>query len=236
MNPIRRHQHLVQLGAILAMAAAASGCAPLLVGGAMLGGGLMVTDRRTTGTQVEDQSIELKAASRVRELATLGNVSVTSYNRVVLLTGEVPAEAEKAAVAATVARVENVKSVVNELAVGSNASVASRSGDSLLEAKVKATLVDTKDVQANAYKVVAARGTVYLMGRVSEREATRGADVARTVSGVQKVVRVYEILSEQELATLGRSAPPAPVAAPPVAPAAAPLATPATPAPPTAPR
>ncbi len=217
MNRNKYRPRLLQLSAGLVLAAAASGCAPLIVGGAMLGGGLVVTDRRTTGTQVEDQSIELKAASRVRELATLGNVSVTSYNRVVLITGEVPAEAEKAAVAAAVARVENVKSVVNELAIAGNAGVGSRSGDSLLEAKVKATLVDTKDVQANAYKVVAERGVVYLMGRVTEREASRGTDIARSVSGVQKVVRVFEILSEQELAGLGRSAAanaPAPAPAP----------------------
>ncbi len=223
MNRNKYWPRLLQLSAGLVLATAASGCAPLIVGGAMLGGGLVVTDRRTTGTQVEDQSIELKAASRVRELATLGNVSVTSYNRVVLITGEVPAEAEKAAVSAAVARVENVKSVVNELAIAGNAGVGSRSGDSLLEAKVKATLVDTKDVQANAYKVVAERGVVYLMGRVTEREASRGTDIARSVSGVQKVVRVFEILSEQELAGLGRSTAangPAPAPAAPTAPAA----------------
>ena len=185
------------------MSASAAGCAPLLVGGAVIGSGLVATDRRTTGTQIEDQSIELKAASRVRELATLGNVKVVSYNRVVLLIGEVPGEKEKSAVQAVVARIENVKTVVNELAVLGNSSVGSRSNDALLGAKVKATLVDAKDVQSNAFKVVTERGTIYLMGRVTEREATRGADIARSVSGVQKVVRVFEMLSEQELATLG---------------------------------
>jgi len=187
----------------LLLAASAAGCAPLLVGGAVIGSGLVATDRRTTGTQIEDQSIELKAASRVRELATLGNVKVVSYNRVVLLIGEVPGEKEKSAVQAVVARIENVKTVVNELAVLGNSSVGSRSNDALLGAKVKATLVDAKDVQSNAFKVVTERGTIYLMGRVTEREATRGADIARSVSGVQKVVRVFEMLSEQELATLG---------------------------------
>lgn len=181
-----------------------AGCAPLLVGGAVIGGGLVATDRRTTGTQVEDQSIELKAASRVRELGTLGHVNVVSYNRVVLLTGEVPGAAERAAVEAAVARVENVKSVVNELAVLGNSSMGSRSNDALLGTKVKATLVDAKDVQANAVKVVTERGTVYLMGRVTEREAARAADLARSVNGVQKVVRVFEILTEAQLAELGR--------------------------------
>jgi len=182
-----------------------AGCAPLLVGGAVIGGGLVATDRRTTGTQIEDQAIELKAASRVRELATLGHVNVVSYNRVVLLTGEVPGEAERAAVEAAVARVENVKSVVNELAVLGNSSMGSRSNDALLGTKVKATLVDAKDVQATAVKVVAERGVVYLMGRVTEREATRAAELARSVGGVQKVVRVFEILTEAQLAELGRT-------------------------------
>ena len=198
--------NLTRLVAAVALAASAAGCAPLLIGGAMVGGGLVVTDRRTTGTQVEDQSIELKAASRVNELATLGHVNAVSYNRVVLLTGEVPTEADKTRIGEAVSRIENVKKVVNEIGVLGNSSVGSRSNDTLLGAKVKATLVDTKDVQANAYKVVVERGVVYLMGRVSEREATRGAEIASSVSGVQKVVRVVELLTEQELAALGRTA------------------------------
>ena len=168
----------------------------------MVGGGLVITDRRTTGIQIEDQAIEFKAAARVRELATLGRVDAVSYNRVVLLTGEVPAAADRAAVERAVAAVENVRSVVNELALGERPSLAARSNDAVLAGKVKATLVDAKDVQANAYKVVADRGVVYLMGRVTEREAQRGTDIARSVSGVHKVVRVFEILTEAELAAL----------------------------------
>jgi osmotically-inducible protein OsmY len=205
---------LAAFTAVATLAAGLAGCAPLLVGGAVIGGGLVVTDRRTTGTQVEDQSIELKAATRIRELSTLGNVNAVSYNRVVLLTGEVPTENDKARVAEAVSRVENVKKVVNEIGVLGNSSVGSRSNDALLGAKVKATLVDAKDVQANAFKVVTARGVVYLMGRVSEREAARGAEIASSVAGVQKVVRVFELLTEQELAALGHTA-------------AAPISTPA---------
>ena len=189
--------------ALSVLAAAMSGCAPLLIGGAMVGSGLVITDRRTTGIQVEDQAIEFKAAARVRELATLGRVEATSYNRIVLLTGEVAAAADRAAVERAVTAVENVRSVVNEVALGERLSIAARSNDVVLAGKVKATLVDAKDVQANAFKVVADRGVVYLMGRVTEREAQRGSDIARSVSGVQKVVRVFEILSEAELATLG---------------------------------
>jgi len=200
----------LRLSAALCAALVVSGCAPLLVGGAVLGGGLVATDRRTTGTQLEDQSIEFKAGARVREAATLGRVNVESYNRVVLITGEVPTENDKATVEAAVARVENVKAVVNELAVAANASVGTRSNDALLSGKVKASMVDSKDLQANSYQVVVSRGVVYLMGRVTEREATRGAEVARSIAGVQKVVRVFEMLTEAELATLGRSSAPAP--------------------------
>ena len=195
--------------ATLLMAAALGGCGLFLVGGAVVGSGLVYTDRRTTGTQIEDEAIELKAASRVRELATLGHVNVVSYNRTVLITGEVPREAEKAAVEQAVARIENVRAVVNELGVGQNSSLGSRSTDAFIGGKVKATMVDAKDVQANAYKVVVERAVVYLMGRVSEREAARGVEIARSISGVQKVVRVVEVLSEDELAKLGRSAAPA---------------------------
>jgi len=202
------------------LCAALSGCAlplvPLVVGGGMVGGGLIATDRRTTGTQIEDESIELKAAARARELATLGRISMTSYNRLVLITGEVPGAPEKAAIEKAVARVENVRGVVNELAVADNATIRSRSSDAVLIAKVKATFVDAKDLQANALKVVSDRGIVYLMGRVTEREASRAADLARAVSGVEKVVRVFDILSEDELASLGRPGPvvTAPAAAP----------------------
>jgi osmotically-inducible protein OsmY len=200
---------LGKLTAALVLAGVCAGCAPLLLGGAVIGGGLMVTDRRTTGIQVEDEGIELRAASRVRGLATLGQVSVTSYNRTVLLTGEVPGEAEKTAVAQAVRQVENVREVVNELVVAPNSPLGSRSNDTLLGAKVKATFVDAKDLQANAFKVVADRGVIFLMGRVTEREAARGAELAASVSGVQKVVRVFELLTEQQLAELGRSAQPA---------------------------
>jgi osmotically-inducible protein OsmY len=184
-----------------------AGCAPLLFGGAVVGSGFVVSDRRTAGTQLEDESIEIKAATRARELATLGHINAISYSRTVLLVGEVPTEADKAAVGQAVSRIENVRSVVNELAVMPNSSVGNRSNDAILSGKVKATFVDAKDLQSNAYKVVTDRGIVYLMGRVTEREATRGADLARAIPGVQKVVRVFEILTDEELQSLGRLGP-----------------------------
>ena len=196
----------LRLAATTVAAAAAlvtlPGCAPLLVGGAMVGGTMVALDRRTTGTQVEDQGIELKAAARVRDLATGGRVTVTSYNRVVLISGEVPREADKAAIERAVSGVESVRSIVNELAVMENISVGQRTNDGVLSGRVKAAFVDAKDLHAQAAKVVTERGIVYLMGRVTEREAGRFADVARSVNGVAKVVRVFETISEDELARL----------------------------------
>ena len=202
---VRMFRRWAVLPLVVGAACTLQACAPLLIGGAVIGGGLVATDRRSTGIQIEDESIELKAAARVRELATLGQVSITSYNRMVLITGEVPATREKIAVEQAVMKVENVRSVVNDLTVAHNSGIGARSGDSVLTAKVKASLIDAKDLQANAYKVVVERGVVYLMGRVTDREAERGAEVARAVPGVEKVVKVFEILSEDEIARLGRA-------------------------------
>lgn len=214
---------LSRVAAVIALSAAAAGCAPLLLGGAVIGGGLVATDRRTAGTQLEDESIELKAGSRIKELATLGQVSVTSYNRMVLLTGEVPGAAEKAQVEATAAKVENVRAVINELVIAPNSSLSSRTADTTLASKVKLTLVDAKDVQANAYKVVVDRRVVYLMGRVTEREANRGAELASQVNGVEKVVKVFEVITEQQLGSGSNTTSPAPVVnSAPATPASAP--------------
>ncbi len=185
--------------AVAVLAPALTACVPLLVGGAMVGTGLFITDRRTTGAQVEDRAIEGKAFARVKDLATLGRVNLFSYNRLVLITGSVPIEEDRARVERTVATVENVRSVVNELAVGSSATGSERTSDGVLEAKVKASFVDAKDLHATAFRVIAEQGKIYLMGRVTEREATRAAEVARSVPGVVKVVRVFEIVTEAEL-------------------------------------
>ena len=178
-------------------------CIPLVIGGAAAGGSLIATDRRTSGTLLEDEGIELRGASRIR--AALGNrvhVNLTSYNRQVLLTGEVPTEQDKQLVEQTVSRVENVVSVVNELAVIGNSSLTQRSSDVLVTGRVKAMLIDAPDLFSNSFKVVTERGTTFLMGRVTQREAERGTDVVRTTPGVQKVVRIFEIISEEELARM----------------------------------
>lgn len=191
------------------LAAALSACAPLIVGGAVVGG-VMAVDRRTAGTQIEDEGIELRAANRIREaLGDRAHVNVTSYNRQVLLTGEVATAQDRQAVEQMVSQVENVRSVVNDLAVMPPSTLSQRSTDTFITGKVRASLVDAQDISANSFKVVTERNTVYLMGRVSQREANRATDIARGVTDVRKVVRVFEIVSEEELR---RSAPqPAPV-------------------------
>lgn len=179
-----------------------SACAPMIVGGAVMGS-FVATDRRTTGTQVEDEGIELRAGQRIRDnLGERVHVSVTSYNRQVLLTGEAPTAKDKALVERVVSQVENVRTIVNEIGVVSNASLSQRTNDTITTGRVKAAMVDAKDVFANAVKVVTDRGTVYLMGRVTQREATRATDIARSTPSVLKVVRLLEIITEEELQNL----------------------------------
>ena len=178
-------------------------CVPLVIGGAVAGGSLVATDRRTSGAQLEDEGIELRSASRLRSnLGERGHVNLTSYNRQVLLTGEVPTAQDKQLVEQIISRVENVTSVVNELVVAGNSSLAQRSSDTLITGRVKAQLIDAPDLFANAFKVITERGTTYLMGRVTQREADRATNVVRSTSGVQKVIRIFDIISEDELARL----------------------------------
>jgi osmotically-inducible protein OsmY len=177
----------------------ASCAAPLMFGG-VIGGAMVASDRRSAGIQVEDETIEQRSATAMREnFGSKEHINITSYNRQVLITGEVSNDTVRRQVESLVSRVENVRAVVNELAVGPASSVSDRASDALLVAKVKASMVDTEDVFANVYKVVGERGTVYLMGRVTQREAKRATDVVRGVSGVKRVVRVFEYITEDEL-------------------------------------
>jgi osmotically-inducible protein OsmY len=181
-------------------AGALTACAPLIIGGAAVGTALVATDRRTSGAQLEDEGIELRAASRLREtFGDRAHVNVSSYNRQALLTGEVPSEQVKLQAEQIVQQVPNVKGVVNELAVLGNTTLTQRSNDVLITGKVKASLVDAADLQVNAFRVVTERGTVYLMGRVTQREADKATQIARTVGGVQRVVRIFEVIGEDEL-------------------------------------
>ena len=206
------------------LATTLSGCAPLLIGGAAVGT-LVAVDRRTSGSQIEDETIELRAKSRLGEiLGSRAHINVTSYNRQVLLTGEVPDAATKELAEQTVAKVENVRSVVNELGAMSASTLTQRGTDVYITGKIKASLIDAKDLTATAFKVVTERGAVYLMGRVTQRESERATAVVRQVSGVNRVVRVFEIISEEELARIApKAAAAGAIATPAAAPALAPL-------------
>lgn len=195
----RTHRAVCTVLAAAALAAGLSACAPLIVGSAVVGG-VMAVDRRTTGIQIEDEGIELRAVNRIHEaLGDRVHVNVTSYNRQVLLTGEVPTAQDRQTAEQVVSQIENVRSVVNDLTVMPSSTLGQRSTDTFITGKVRASLVDARDISANSFKVVTERNTVYLMGRVSQREANRATEVARGVSDVRKVVRVFEILSEEEL-------------------------------------
>jgi osmotically-inducible protein OsmY len=177
----------------------ASCAAPLMFGG-VIGGAMVASDRRTAGIQVEDETIEQRSATAIREnFGSKEHINITSYNRQVLISGEVSNDTVRRQVESLIGRVENVRAVVNELAIGPASSTGDRASDALLVAKVKASMVDTEDVFANVYKVVGERGTIYLMGRVTQREAKRATDVVRGVSGVKRVVRVFEYITEDEL-------------------------------------
>jgi len=172
------------------------GCAALVVAGTVM----VATDRRTSGAQLNDEGIEIRSANRLKEkFGERGNFSVTSYNGRVLLTGEVAGNSDKLAAEQLVFQVENVKAVVNELTIATSTStLKERSNDALITSLVKVRLFEDKDLPSSAFKVVTERGVVYLMGRVTQREADRGTDIARGVSGVVKVVRSFEFISEED--------------------------------------
>ena len=204
-NARRRHPLVTTaLAGALTVATLASlqGCIALLGAGAVAGG-MSLNDRRTGGTQIEDQAIELKSGGRLREaIGERGHVNVTSYNRIALISGEVPSDADKAAAEKAIAGIEGVTNVVNELEVGANSTIGTRSSDTVITTRVKSALIDAKDIQSSAIKVVTERGNVYLMGRVTEREAVRASEIARAQPSVMKVVRVFEVLSEEQLGNL----------------------------------
>lgn len=182
-----------------ALAASLSGCVEMMVGSAVMGA-VATADRRTLGAQTEDKAIAVKGEVRVAKVVgDAGHVNVTSYNRKVLLTGEVKDEAMKAAAEREVRAIDNVVSVTNELEVAGASSYTSRSNDTLITTKVKASLVDKKTVSAVSFKVVTERGNVYLMGIVTQREGNIAAEVAQGVSGVQRVVKIFEYISEEDL-------------------------------------
>lgn len=178
----------------IALLPVVSGCAAVAIGGAAATGVVMAEDRRTVGTITEDQGIELKASSRIEEKAKDAHINITSYNRMVLLTGEVPTEALKAEAERITRAVENVRNVFNELKVVPNTSMQTRTNDSVITSKVKARFVDANKFGALHVKVVTEDSVVYLLGMVKKQEAADATEIARTTGGVSKVVRLFEYL------------------------------------------
>jgi osmotically-inducible protein OsmY len=176
-----------------------SGCVPLVMGGAVVATGLSVLDRRTMGTQLDDESIETRGMARLKErLGDRAHINIVSYNRQVLLTGEVMSERDRQLAEQAIAGLDNVRTIINELAVLGHSTLTQQSSDAGVTLRVKTSMIDTRDFNAHVIKVVTERGIVYLMGRVTEREADRATDIARRTTGVQKVVRLFELISEEE--------------------------------------
>ena len=170
------------------------GCMVAAVGGAAATGVLVAEDRRTVGTMAEDQGIELKTSSRLDDRLRSSHINVTSYNRLVLLSGEVPNAAAREEAERIARGVENVRGVFNELQISGNSSLPVRSNDAYITSIVKARFVDAQKLNPVHVKVVTENSTVFLMGMVKRAEAETASNIARTTGGVQKVVRLFEYL------------------------------------------
>ena len=171
-----------------------SGCVGVVLGGAA-GGASVINDPRTAGSQVEDESIELKAGTRLRghkELNQQTHINVTSYNQVVLLTGEAPTEDMRAQVFELVKDIEKVRTAHNEITIAAPSPLTSRTTDSWLTTSVKAKIVGAKELNAIRIKVVTEAGTVYLLGLVTQREGDLAAQLASQTGGVHRVVKLFE--------------------------------------------
>lgn len=202
VSRITRIARTALLGALLVGSLA--GCFPLAATGIVVGS-MAAVDRRTIGAQTEDNSIELKTLGELRErLGGTSGISVTSYNRTVLVTGQVDDEAIKRRAGEIASRVENVRTVHNELVVSPKASIGTSAADTALTARVKAAMIDAKDLHANAIKVVSESAVVYLMGIVTREEGERAAQLASRVSGARRVVTVFEYVTSDELARIER--------------------------------
>ena len=170
------------------------GCAPVIVGGAAATGVMVAEDRRTVGTIAEDEGIEFKTLNRIGGKVKDAHLNATSYNRMVLLTGEVADAAAKAEAEKIARAVENVRGVHNELQVAGNSALSARANDSYLTSKVKARFLDAQKFNPLHVKVVTENNVVYLLGLVKRQEANEATEIARTTGGVQKVVRIFEYL------------------------------------------
>jgi osmotically-inducible protein OsmY len=211
----------------VALASSISGCLPVMIG-AVAYGSYAATDRRSLGAQTDDKVIAVRAENQIGDrFGAAAHITVTSFNRKVLLTGQVLDEAGKADAERIVRESPEVKDVVNELTLSAPSSYGERSNDAFITTQVKTAMVNHSDLFANAYKVVTERGVVYLMGIVTRREGDYGAGIARGVSGVTGVVKVFDYISEDDLQRMQTQA--VPTDTPPQPPAQGPSAAPASP-------
>lgn len=192
---------LMRAVAGLACASAVAACAPIVVGAVAAGTALVVTDRRTTGAQVDDQTIQLRLANELSAAFKTQpvHINVNSFDRKVLLTGEVPDEATKARAEEIARASQNVRAVVNELAIAAPSSLSDRTADTALSGRVRAAFVNTREIAFNSIEIVTERRIVYLLGLVTENEGKIAALVASKVPGVQQVVKVFDVASQEEV-------------------------------------
>ncbi|MGB6105057.1 MAG: BON domain-containing protein [Pusillimonas sp.] len=207
----RKHtQRLFLASLALAGLTTLAGCGALVVGGAAATTAVVATDRRTAGEQVEDQAIEMKASAEMRKLfeEDKARVKATSYAGLLLLTGDVPTEQDKQKAEEAAKGVEKVRKVVNQLRVGDVTTVSVRTNDTWLSSKVRTALINTKEVPSRTIVVTTERGIVYMLGKVTDAEGQRAAKAAASVTGINKVVKLFEIVSPESVAA---DAPPAPI-------------------------
>lgn len=197
---LKNKLRLAALAIALALPALQGCIEAAVIGGVAATGVISAHDRRSTGTQADDETTEWKGGNRIPEqYQKLSHINFTSYNHILLMTGEVPSEEAKLAIGEIAGKIEGIRLVHNELGVGPISSLGSRSNDSYIDSKVKARLVDSNQVSANHIKVVTERAIVHLMGIVNAREAKVAVDVARTTAGVKKVINLLEVLGDEEI-------------------------------------
>lgn len=191
LTPVILTLKLIAAAALVSQLAA---CVPLAIGGAAAGGAI-AADRRTSGFYVEDQGIELKAKKKMEtNLGEESHVNVTSYNRNVLLSGEVP-DAERLAKAESLMKeIDNIRSVTNEIVIAPKSTLGSRSNDTYITSKIKGKFVTENKFPANYVKVVTENGVVYLFGLVNQAEADAAVEITRNTDGVSKVVKLFELI------------------------------------------
>lgn len=201
--PVSRRQILVALGLLPLLSA----CVPAVIVTGAAVGVVSYHDRRSTGTQADDETTEWRARNRLPAVwRERGNVNFTAYNRRVLVSGEVPDERAKEEIGALAAALDGVQKVYNELRIGQVSTVGACADDVLLSSRIKARLLDQKVVSSNHVKPVSERGLVFMMGIVSEAEAQAAIDVVRTTAGVAKVVSLFEILPASDIRRLDNQA------------------------------